>query len=177
MKYTPDQLVALVEEARGHVHDVMMGAIWNKERYAKCANFMERTDVVECEISGRNTLLRLQPLKRNKGEADTALSQVNVDKMFKHIKNRIEEIFPKSEVPMSADKVTRELVSVQPIDKDVFKKKPQEAAQDLIMLGYKGGDGSIDSAVKDLMKRKVKGSRDFLREVVKLIRQEEGMKS
>jgi hypothetical protein len=267
MKYTADQLVALVEEARGYVHDAAMGAIWTKERRNTLINFMERTDVVEYNADGGYTLEKsLEPLKRkvkvgknsivvrNKDETETALSRVNVDKILKHVKTKVEKLFPKSEDQVRKDRVARDIIEVQPMkpgpyflnyvkklaeksranvgkmtitpkakaemivvspelydqinkdnariakerkeldgmvikdlvrvskamakaDKDVFKNNPRETAQDLIILGHKGRLGSIDDEAAYLKKQGVKGSRDFLREVVKLIRENKGNKS
>jgi hypothetical protein len=142
MQYTPAQLVTLVEEARGHVHDILMGALWTKERYAKCVSFMERTDVVECG-SSRKTL---KPTTRSGGYVRPKLVKVDVPA-------------PTAVTPKTV--------------REVFGPSPREKAQDMISLGYKSQGGSVDSEVRELKnpnKYHFTESRDFLREVVKIIR-------
>jgi hypothetical protein len=137
-----------------------MGALWTKERYAKCVSFMERTDVVECG-SSRKTLrptdrnviyARLKVIKDNAPIPATAAITPPTGKVFKL-----------KLVPAPAA-VTPKTV------REVFGPSPKEKAQDLINLGYKDQGGSIDSEVRDLKKAGHTGSRDLLRAAVKIIR-------
>ena len=43
MTFTTEQLIALLVEARGMVHESLMGAIWTKERHARYSDFVDKT--------------------------------------------------------------------------------------------------------------------------------------
>lgn len=134
MQYTTDQLIQLLEEARGYVHDAAMGALWTKEWYAKLTDFMERTNVVEYQSDdGYNMEKSLQPFKK---KLVTGKGVVDIN-------------------PADANGLT-----------------PEQVAHNLTVDGYTGGFLSIEDEVKNLREKdKLPYGRDFLRKVVKILRE------
>lgn len=143
MQYTPDQLVALVEEARGHIHEVMMGAIWTKERYDRCLAFMEKTADVECAQARRHTAV---PDNLN-GEASSLPTDITPAPAI-HSPHR-----------------------GRPSNLGHFCiGEPKSMAREIARLGYRIPDMSIDQEAAALRARQLPGSRDLIRLVVKELR-------
>ncbi len=231
MQYTTDQLIQLLEEARGYVHDAAMGAIWTKERYQKMKDFLERTfafDVTDSKVvnkqpsRGKDVAKVLK--KASSKPADTnGLTPAQVawnlrvdgySGIFLSVEEEVKNLREKDKLPYSrdflrqvvkilrADQVTEDLVTTQPIHPDtiknaleaakkadklaptavtpqtidkVFGPSPKEKATDMLQHGYLSIRGSVDSEVQGLKKSGHQGSRDFLREVVKIIRSKQGI--
>jgi len=152
MQYTPDQLVALVEEARGHVHEVMMGAVWDKARYDRCRQFLEKTDVVEVDSTKRT----LRPVERVQIRFVIAKEETG------------QEGVPEKSIALEPSAKAKDVANVlgKAFTQDEKIKRPRGRPRlhptEPVPPGL-----SIDQEVAFMRKHGVMGSRDDLREIVK----------